>query len=243
MEYYFIAKEKIDTAANEITVDGEEYNHLFRVLRKREGDFIVITDGELNIYECRVISSDKTKFKCRIENRKYNLFEPDIDLTLFIAPLRNISRFEFAVEKAVELGVKRIQPVSTVHTILKNSFSNTRMDRIRNIIKRATGQSQRCFLPEFRNVIPFDEMLKITEGEHNKIAMYEYSDDEAQIVTDNNSKDFYLLIGPEGGISNEEINKLTLSNWKFKSLGERKIRSETAAIVSVFKIITNKNYK
>lgn len=237
MEYYCISVEKINIETNEIIVDGDDYRHLSKVLRKKEGDILTITDGKLNIYECRIILNDGKKIICRIEEKKYNLYEPEINVTLFIAPLKNISRFEFAIEKAVELGVKKIQPVLTEHTIVKNSFSKVKMERFGNIIKRATGQSQRCFLPELENVVSFSGMIKITENKKNRIVMYEFSKDNEIILNDNSSDEFYLLIGPEGGFSKEEANSLADAGWTFKSLGERKLRAETAAIVSVYKIL------
>ena len=237
MEYYCISVEKINIETNEIIVEGDDYRHLSKVLRKKEGDTLVITDGKLNIYECRIILNDAKKIICRIEEKKYNLYEPEINVTLFTAPLKNISRFEFAMEKAVELGVKKIQPVLTEHTIVKNKFSKVKMERFGNIIKRATGQSQRCFLPELENVISFSEMIEITENKKNRIVMYEFSNDNEIILNDNSSDEYYLLIGPEGGFSKNEVNSLSEADWTFKSLGERKLRAETAAIVSLYKIL------
>ncbi len=243
MEYYYISKDNINTETNEIIIEGDDFKHLSKVLRKKTGDYVIVTDGELNIYKCRIISNDMKKIICRIESRKYNLYEPGISLNLFIAPLKNVARFEFAVEKAVELGVKSIQPVMTEHTIIKSKFSNIKMERICNIIKRATGQSQRCFLPEFRNIVLFSEMLSLTENKNNKIVMYEFSDDRKNIISDKISNEYNLLIGPEGGFSKEEVNKLTNAGWILKSLGERKLRAETAAIVSVYNLILNLTIK
>lgn len=237
MEYYCISVEKINIEKNEIIVEGDDYRHLSKVLRKKEGDTLVITDGRLYIYECRIISKYAKKILCRIEDKKYNLYEPEINVTLLIAPLKNIWRFEYAIEKAVELGVKKIQPVLTEHTVVKNIFSKVKMERFGNIIKRATGQSQRCFMPELRNVISFSEMIEMTKKKKNRIVMYEFSNDEEVFSNEKSSDEYFLLIGPEGGFSKDEVNSLSEAGWTFKSLGERKLRAETAAIVSVYKIL------
>lgn len=84
-------------------------------------------------------------------------------------------------------------------------------------------------------------MLEETSGEAAKIVMYEYSDDKKQFVFNNEIKSLSLLIGPEGGFSSNEITKLMNSGWQVKSLGDRKIRAETAAVVSVFYIINKLN--
>ena len=67
--------------------------------------------------------------------------------------------------------------------------------------------------------------------------MYEFSNDNEIILNDNSSDEYYLLIGPEGGFSKNEVNSLSEADWTFKSLGERKLRAETAAIVSLYKIL------
>ena len=233
MEYYIVSSENVDLKKNELFIVGYEYNHLSKVLRKKTGDRISTTDGLLNVYHCIIKSIDKSKIVCSIEKTEFNLHEPDINLTLLTAPLKNLTRYEFLIEKAVELGVKKIQPVITEHTIIKYQFSKIKMERFNRIISGAVSQSQRCYLPEFQNLILFDDMIKLTNQIQNKIVMYEYSDDVTEIKTDNNSKEYYLLIGPEGGFSEEEISKLKNSGWEIKSLGNRKLRSETAAIIAV----------
>lgn len=238
MEYYYTDKENVDLSRNILVIDDFEYKHLIKVLRKKTGDMITVTDGERNIYHCEISSTDKEKITCNILTKEYNLFEPEINLSLHISPLRNLSRFEFAIEKAVELGVVSVQPVITEHTISKNSISNTKSERLRKIIIGSMGQSQRCFLPELMDTISLNELIKKSEAFQNKIVMYESSDDNSEIKI--NGKDVSLLIGPEGGFSKEEINLLIRNNWQVKSLGKRKLRAETAAIVSIHNLISNK---
>ncbi|MBK8381915.1 MAG: 16S rRNA (uracil(1498)-N(3))-methyltransferase [Ignavibacteria bacterium] len=69
MEYYCISVEKINIETNEINVEGDDYRHLSKVLRKKVGDTLIITDGRLNIYECRIVSIDTKKIICRIEEK------------------------------------------------------------------------------------------------------------------------------------------------------------------------------
>jgi len=105
------------------------------------------------------------------------------------------------------------------------------------------GQSQRCLLPELRSELKLNELIKSTHSETNKIVMYESSDPKFSLnstateTEDVNKGRCYLLIGPEGGFSINEINLLQNNHWKISSLGERKLRAETAAIVSVFNIL------
>ena len=241
MEYYYTPKSKVNTASKELVIDGFEYKHLAKVLRKKVGDEVEITDGELNIYKCRITGIDKEKIKCSIEHTDFDLYEPKIRLSLYIAPLKNSSRFEFAIEKAVELGVHSIHPVITENTVNKSGFNETKLRRLHRIIISAMGQSQRCYLPGLSNAVSFDEMLDNTVNLPNKVVMYEFSESGNKYKLDNDSNDLALLVGPEGGFSTNEIEKLTETGWQASSLGERKLRAETAVIVSIYEML-NHNY-
>ena len=237
MEYYYTKSANVDLDNDRLIVDGFEHKHLVKVLRKKAGDTLKITDGARNIYDCKIVKISEDKIICDILGKYFNLYEPEINLHLYIAPLRNSARFEFAVEKAVELGVGTINLLSTEFTINKSSFSGTKLERLSKIIISAMGQSQRCFLPELKNVDSFGEMLTSTKNAPNKIVMYEYADSTVKSGTDKSKKEISLLIGPEGGFSKQEINMLLNANWQMHSLGNRKIRSETAAIVSIFELV------
>jgi len=236
MEYYFTIPQNIDFDKNELSLKDFEYKHLVKVLRKKTGDEITVTDGIRNIYICKIKMITGKEIICEIIEKKFNLNEPVQNLTLFISPLRNLSRFEFVVEKAVELGVNRMYPVICEYTVNKSKFSKSKLERIHKIIISAMGQSQRCFLTEFFNVISFQEMLNYSSSISSKFVMYEFekSDSKLQKIKD---KDVTLLIGPEGGFKESEIEILKTNSWQVKSLGSRKLRAETAAIVSVYDIL------
>ncbi len=238
MEYYYTKRKNIDLVSNKLVIDDFEFKHLVKVLRKKKGDEITVTDGELNIYTCRILKINKDNLSCEIIKKDFNLHEPEINISLYIAPLRNSGRFEFAVEKAVELGVTSIHPVITEFTVGKNFKGNGKTERLRKIIIGAMGQSQRCLLPELYEAIYFKNMITETADQKNKIVMYEYSDDSSGVKLNIDSKGLCLLIGPEGGFSSIEIKTLMDNKWQIKSLGKRKLRAETAAIVSIFDIIS-----
>jgi 16S rRNA (uracil1498-N3)-methyltransferase len=236
MEYYYTEPENVDEVENSLALGGFEYKHLIKVLRKKPGDIINVTDGKKNIFVCKIINTDNNEIRCDIIQKKFDLYEPDIDLTLYISPLKNLSRFELAIEKAVELGVKTIYPVITEYTVNKNPFSKSRMERFHKVIISALGQSQRCYLPEFFNIISFQKILTSTSNSTEKIVMYESEKSDSKLKKILN-KNVSLLIGPEGGFTKDEIQKLVEFNWQCKSLGLRKLRAETAAIVSIYDIL------
>ena len=237
MEYYVIDEHNSSSDGNSVIIRGDLYKHLAIVLRKKNSDTIVLSDGKGNILECNILKIDKTSIHCNIFNRKFGLYEPEISVRLFLAPLRNQSRFEFAVEKAVEIGVMEIVPVITKYTVTKEIFSKSRYNRLLKIIKSAAGQSQRCVLPVINQVINFSEMIELTNGSKDKIVMYEHSEKEENKHFKIKNKKVDLLIGPEGGFDADEIKILCEQGWIKRSLGKRKLRAETAAIVSLFEII------
>lgn len=234
MEYYFTDSKNVNSDSSGLKLDGFEYKHLIKVLRKKVNDEITITDGYRNIYHCTIVEITKSEIYCRILNCEYDLNEPDKRITLFVSPLRNSDRFEFLIEKVVELGVYEIYPLISKYTVSKNSFSETKMNRLRMIVIAAMGQSQRCYLPVVHNTVSFSNMLQITEKAMNKVVYYEHSLLENGVDRSIDSNHLSITIGPEGGFDTEEIGILIKNNWQVESLGKRKLRAETAAIISVF---------
>ncbi len=240
MEYYYIEKENIDFAQKRLIVQGEEYKHLSRILGKKEGDKLTFTDGKGMKYECEIIHIDRTLIECSILSYNKVFYDSRLKLILMITPLKNPSRFEFIIEKAVELGVYKIIPVITDNTVIKTKFSKEKLIRLNKISKVSSLLSQRCYFPEVENSKAFDEILSETENSVNKILMYEFAEPDSK--TDNKlkkSEDVYVFVGPEGGFSKREYEILKKNNWLVNSLGDRKIRAETAAIISVYKILNN----
>jgi len=237
MEYYYTEKKNIDADKNILTIDNFEYQHLVKSLRKRTGDLITITDGELGVYECRIEIIDKEKITCAILKKDFNIFESEKDIHLYIAVLKSSERFEFAIEKAVELGVKYITPVFSERVINKSELSPNKLKRLNQIILSAMGQSQRCFRPILNKTETFSGMLSKTSNSGCKLAMYEFADENEKISGLDEQKNIDLLTGPEGGFSDEEISQLKKQNWQVLSLGSRKLRAETAVIAALSKIL------
>lgn len=237
MEYYYTEKKNIFPQQNLLIIDNFEFNHISKVLRKRAGDLLTITDGELGVYECQIQGIGKEKITCTILSSKFNIFEPNFNVHLYVSYLKSSERFEFAIEKAVELGVKSITPVFSERVINKSGFSANKEKRLSQIVLSAMSQSQRCYKPVLNFPETFSEMLSRTKDCGNKLAMYEFADENDTISSIENKEDVCLLTGPEGGFSDSEVDKLKESNWKVLSLGHRKLRAETAVIAALTKIL------
>jgi 16S rRNA (uracil1498-N3)-methyltransferase len=241
MEYYYTPKCNINETLGELIITGSEFKHLTRVLKKNITDKINVTDGELNIYSCLIKAINTKELICEILEKRYNTFEPKIKLTLGLSLLKNSDRYEFAVEKAVELGVSEIIPVITDYTINKSGLSDLKIQRLNSIALSAMKQSQRCFLPVVQRSMDFKELLKKADKYDVKILMYESAESQFKIENRNLKNNCLLLIGPEGGFSEREVSEMKNNNWMIHSLGDRKYRAETAAIISVYQIISNSN--
>ena len=238
MVYYYTEPKNVSAGSEELTLTGSEYEHVVKVLRKKEGEELTVTDGEGNVFLCVLSVIREGKALCTIHGKQRDLFEPLVRVRLFISPLKSRERFEFAIEKTVELGVDSIVPVITKHTVKKADYTGKKSERIRKIIIRAMCQSQRCRLTEFHESVKLKDLLVDTQFDLKKVVMYEFSDVKETIESFEDSKFVSLLIGPEGGFDEDEIKMLVKNGWKTKSLGSRKLRAETAAIVSVHEILS-----
>src|SRR5690349_4480202 len=119
MEYYYTPKQYVSESS--LTVVDDEAKHLSRVLRKKSGEEIFVTDGEGNLYKTKITGMNKAVIDCSIMEKLRNVNEAPIKITLFQSLIKNPDRFEFVIEKSVELGVFAIQPVITENTVNKTT--------------------------------------------------------------------------------------------------------------------------
>lgn len=229
MEYYYTVRENI--SEDKLLIKGNEAGHLRRVLRKKISDEIYVTDGERNLYKALISKIENEKIECKILERKYNVNEPGIKVGLFQSLLKNPDRFEFVIEKATELGVSEIYPLISENVVNK---TGDRQERWQAIALSAMKQSQRVYLPKVNHPLTFDETLKkVIEYEMTLIAHERVSAGAINInkAFENPANSICILVGPEGGFSGEETEKAMSYGFKLLNLGNRKLRSETAAII------------
>lgn len=236
MEFYYTPQNFVNEKSGRLVIQGEEFFHLTKSLRKKVDEEIEVTDGMKNVYRCLIDIVSQNKIECEIIEKLICDTEPELKLNLYLCLLKNPNRFEFAIEKCVELGIHSITPVISSRCISKKEPGESKTDRFRMIIKSAMCQSQRCYLPELKITLELEKITEQLKPESNNIVMYEFEQPD-KIFPVLKSNEVNLLIGPEGGFSDEEINYLINHNWQSVSLGKRKFRAETAAIASTFKIL------
>jgi 16S rRNA (uracil1498-N3)-methyltransferase len=231
MEYFYVKME--DVTSHGLTLRGDESKHLVRVLRKNVGDRIFVTDGNEMMYEAIISKIGKTDTQCTIAaiHHKYN--EPTVDVTLAVSLLKNPARFDYLIEKTTELGVRTLLPITCERTI-----SHTKnIGRMEKIACSAMKQCGRSWLPRIQPVQSFQSVLENSAHYQLKFILHEKTNSSRNIITEKKFHEdvhsLLLIVGPEGGFTDDEITRAEQSGMKSVSLGTRRLRAETAAIVAV----------
>ncbi len=208
-----------------VQLPEEEAHHAVHVLRLSAGARIGLLDGKGTVAEAELVEVAKRGCSARILHRQHRPPERQASIHLAVAPTKQMERFEWFVEKAVEIGVDRITPMLTKRCerkVLKH-------ERIEKVAVSAMKQSQRVWLPQLDELTVLDELETAApqkffgwcEGEH---AAFTSLYDPGQ--------DAIVLIGPEGDFTPEEAEALRAAGFKAVSLGAARLRTETAALAA-----------
>ena len=212
--------------------DKEESKHIIKVLRKKDTDILHVTNGLGFLFTTQITLASDTK--CTVKIVKVDqMKKPKFHLHLAVSPTKLNDRYEWFLEKATEIGVTEITPIICDHS--ERKFIKT--DRFEKIIQTAMKQSNQCFLPILNEPISFDKfILKKFDGQ-KLIAHCEETDKKSLKEVLKNNENITILIGPEGDFSSKEI-KLAIEN-KFApiTLGNTRLRTETAAIVACHSVV------
>lgn len=213
-----------------VVLPDDEARHAVRVLRHGPGDEIVVVDGAGGRYRVRLTETDKRSAAGEIVAAEREVGEPSYRLRVGLGTLKNASRFETFAEKAVELGVSEIVPLVTERT----ERMSLKAQRMENILVAAMKQSGRSRLPTLTEPQPLADVLAASSGVC--ILCHESADPEAMLPTvlsrAEDARAISVLVGPEGGFSEEEVAAAEEAGWTVASLGPRRLRAETAAIVA-----------
>jgi RNA methyltransferase, RsmE family len=213
--------------------DKEESKHIIKVLRKKEGDNLYVTNGLGDLFKTEItLASDS---KCLVKIVSSEKSEPSkYYLHLAVAPTKMNDRFEWFLEKATEIGISEITPIICDHSERKV----IKTDRFDKIILSAMKQSLHYYLPKLNEPILFKDFIKQQKSEGlNLIAHCEETDKKSLKEVVKPNRDITILIGPEGDFSEKEI-KLALENKYIPvTLGNTRLRTETAAVVACHSVV------
>ncbi len=215
-----------DLAAGTTWLSEEESKHCTRVLRKREGEAITVTDGKGFFYECTITKADSRKCEFVIDQIIPETKQA-FRIHIAIAPTKNADRLEWLVEKITELGVAEITLLDCDHS----ERTYTKLERLQKVAISAMKQSQKATLPLIHDLIPFKNILT-QESEQRFIAYVDFSNPQHLIQIATKHKDYLILIGPEGDFSKEELTLALQQGFVKVSLGNSRLRTETAGMAA-----------
>jgi len=207
-------------------LSGNEHLHISKVLRKKTNDKIYITNGKGYLFETIIDRINSKAISLKILDYKYKP-PMDYNLNIGIAPTKKIDRFEWFVEKAVEIGVSAITPIICAHSERKK----LNYSRLNKIAVSAMKQSLQTYLPKINPIVKVEDFISLNTANQNYIAHCKRSKTQylSNIIVKNSCSS--VIIGPEGGFTDNEINLALDFNFKAVSLGDNRLRTETAGTV------------
>lgn len=226
----------LDNSVSQFVFGPEESRHIIKVLRKKEGDLLKITNGKGYLFQAKILSPDLKKCKAEIVSTIKT--HPKMhSLHMAVAPTKNIDRFEWFLEKATEIGVDQITPI-----ICERSERKViKRERLERIILSAMKQSLQMYLPKLNDAISYENFIENTPEGLLFMAHCEKGekmDLKRRVAPD---KDITILIGPEGDFSPSEIQQANEKGFWPVSLGKNRLRTETAALVACTIVATINN--
>ncbi len=225
MQLPFFFQENISNNPSNI-LSEETSRHCVQVLRMKAGNSLQLTDGKGNLFTALITHADKKNCEVKIEE---SIFEQQQlrKISIGISLLKNQNRFEWFFEKATEIGVYEIIPLLCKRT----ERLHFREERMKNILIAAMIQSRQCWLPILQNMVVFENL--ISSSAHTQKFIAHCMQTKKQTLKEFNlSNDIQILIGPEGDFSEDEILLSYKKNYIPVSLGNTRLRTETAALTA-----------
>jgi 16S rRNA (uracil1498-N3)-methyltransferase len=227
MELPFFYLADIPSAAKELVLPEETSKHVVSVLRMKEGDELQLTNGKGTIVRANIQKAHKKS--CELKAMEFLQSEDSRKpVTLAISILKNPNRFEWMLEKVTEIGIRSVFPLIS-HRTERQHF---RADRMKNIMVSAMLQSQQSWLTDIMQPVPFAEVIKMGAYDHKFIAHCLPEERSTLRQEINTLSSTIILIGPEGDFSTEEISAALQLGYKPVTLGDTRLRSETAGVVA-----------
>lgn len=218
---------EISESTSQISFSKDESKHIVKVLRKSVGETLHITNGKGWIFTSEITISDLKNCKALIISKTLQP-KKEYKLHLAVAPTKMNDRYEWFLEKATEIGIDTITPIICDHSERKT----IKTDRFEKILQSAMKQSLNCYLPKLNKAIIFKDFIKQDFNGQRFIAHCEDSDRKSLKKELKAKQDVNILVGPEGDFSVKEIQMAIQNKFIPVTLGETRLRTETAAIVA-----------
>lgn len=222
----------IDESTESFSFDKEESRHIIKVLRKKDSDILHVTNGLGLLFETEITLASDNKCIVQVLSIK-KTDQPKFRLHLAVAPTKMNDRFEWFLEKATEIGIQEITPVICDRSERKV----VNLERFEKIILSAMKQSNETYLPKLNEAISFKEFIKQKNEGLQLIAHCEETDKKSLKDVLKPNESVTMLIGPEGDFSEKEIALALENNYEPVTLGNTRLRTETAAIVACHSVL------
>lgn len=216
--------------SKQIFLNEEETRHAISVLRKVPGDIVQVIDGRGNLFKAVIVKATKREVELEILETQ-NFPKPLRQVHLVVAPTKNMERMEWLLEKSIEIGLSSLSFIRCEHSERKQ----VNMERLEKIALAACKQSLTWHFPQLNDIIPYKKFLMEVRPNQGFIAVCK----DAEIILNKQTKlndQIHLMIGPEGDFSEDEYMLAKGAGWIGLSLGDKRLRTETAALVGVANI-------
>ncbi|WP_316797175.1 16S rRNA (uracil(1498)-N(3))-methyltransferase [Pedobacter agri] len=222
-----------DIDQNTYTLNEEESKHCVRVLRLSIGAVVNLVDGKGGFYTAEITSDNPKKVSLKILNVVTAFHKRNHYLHIAVAPTKNIDRIEWFLEKATELGIDEITPIITD----RSERRVVKEDRLNKVITSAVKQSIKAYHPKLNDAISFDSFLK-TPFQGDQLIAHCIDNGDKKYISDLvlPHQKYLVLIGPEGDFTPEEVDLALNKGFKPLTLGDNRLRTETAALSVCFEI-------
>lgn len=237
MPKFFVKNDQIKD--NKITILGEDVKHISNVLRMKVGDVIQIGNSETaQNFNAKISAFEKSKIECSIEEELKSEAESNIELTIFQG-IPKSDKMELIIQKSTELGVRVIMPIDMERCVSKinGKDEKKKIDRWQKISEVAAKQSGRDIIPKIENIKRVKDICNLIDEydliivPYEKAQGYSFKDVvEKQKQKCKQNVKIGIVIGPEGGFEQTEIDILEKSGAKVVTLGKRILRTETVAL-------------
>lgn len=217
-----------DIAGNSYQLNEEESKHIIRVLRFRKGDSVFLTNGSGDFFKAEITDENPKACLVKVVETTHAFGKRNYSLHIAIAPTKNIERFEWFLEKATEIGLEEITPLICDHSERRE----LKIERLNKVMVSAMKQSVKAYLPKLNAAVSFNSFISSPTGSQKFICSTDADKNNLLKNSYVKEKNVLILIGPEGDFSKEEIQLAVKNNFKIVSLGESRLRTETAGLVA-----------
>lgn len=231
MKLPFFYIENANATDDLLVLDEDTSKHVVGVLRMKRDEALHITDGKGNLFTATIVDDHKKRCAVKITDTQF-IAPPQRKVVIAVSVLKNSSRFEWFLEKATEIGINAIVPLVCERT----EREKFRRDRMLHILMSAMLQSQQCWLPVLHEPIGYELLFAQEEVVNTKQKFIahciETDKKDLQNMADKATPSQIILIGPEGDFTQAEVDMALQQNFIPVSLGDTRLRAETAALVA-----------